>query len=245
MAEYRKRRLGGGVDFGREFGRVAEVRVGYQSYDLKLYPQIGDPAVLPTVQGRVGDARMQFQLIRVDNPVIPRQGQYVVLNNDWYEAFPNAPNPFNSTEGHISLFQRISAPASVYFSAAGGTTYGYHQTGVPQFALGGSVRGLPAYGSNELLTNQYFLFTGGYIRQLVQLPPFLGDHLYFVTNYQIGKAYALPLSVFPKAPPLSSNLPMSGTAGFIVNTIFGPVLVGGAVGDTGHQRFFFQLGRIF
>lgn len=245
VAEYRKRRLGGGLDFGREFGRVAELRVGYEAYDLKLNPEIGNPNVLPTVQGRVGDTRTRFQLNRVDDPVIPRSGQYVQFNNDWYDAAPRALGGFDTAEARIALFQRVSDLSSLYFTAAGGTSFRYQQTGVPQFSLGGSTRGLPAYGMNELLTNQYFLFIAGYIRQLAQLPPFLGDHIYFVSNYQIGKAYPLPSSAFSQAPPLSSRLPMSGAAGIVVNTIFGPILVGGAAGDTGHHRFFFQLGKIF
>jgi NTE family protein len=30
-----------------------------------------------------------------------------------------------------------------------------------------------------------------------------------------------------------------------MNTIFGPVEVGGAVGNYSHGKFFFQIGRIF
>jgi hypothetical protein len=30
-----------------------------------------------------------------------------------------------------------------------------------------------------------------------------------------------------------------------VNTIFGPVLFGGAYGATGHHKIFFGLGRVF
>jgi NTE family protein len=38
---------------------------------------------------------------------------------------------------------------------------------------------------------------------------------------------------------------MDGSAGFIVNTIFGPVEAAGAIGDYGHARFFFRIGRTF
>jgi NTE family protein len=38
---------------------------------------------------------------------------------------------------------------------------------------------------------------------------------------------------------------MDGAAGIIVNTIFGPVEIAGAVGNSGHGRFFFRIGRIF
>jgi NTE family protein len=45
---------------------------------------------------------------------------------------------------------------------------------------------------------------------------------------------------FP-APRLSGD----GAAGVIAETAFGPVFIGGSVGDTGHQKWFFQLGRVF
>jgi NTE family protein len=106
---------------------------------------------------------------------------------------------------------------------------------VPPFSLGG-VHALAAYGTNELLTNQYFLFKAGYIRQLGELPPFIGRDLDLIGAYELGKAYGLPNA---------SHLPTDAVGGIIVNTIFGPVLVGGAYGDTGHHRFFFSLGRIF
>jgi hypothetical protein len=38
---------------------------------------------------------------------------------------------------------------------------------------------------------------------------------------------------------------MDVAGGLLVNTIFGPVLVAGAVGDYGHARFYFQIGHVF
>jgi hypothetical protein len=38
---------------------------------------------------------------------------------------------------------------------------------------------------------------------------------------------------------------MDGVGAVIVNTIFGPVVVGGSFGDSGHRKFFFELGRLF
>jgi NTE family protein len=98
---------------------------------------------------------------------------------------------------------------------------------------------LVAWGTNELLTNQYFLFQTGYIRRLASLPPFLGDTLNVVGSYELGKTYQLPNG--PKPP----NLPMDFVGGLLVKTIFGPVEIGGAVGDYGRGRFFFQVGQVF
>jgi NTE family protein len=33
--------------------------------------------------------------------------------------------------------------------------------------------------------------------------------------------------------------------GFIVNTLLGPIQFGGAVGATGHYKFFYAIGRTF
>jgi hypothetical protein len=30
----------------------------------------------------------------------------------------------------------------------------------------------------------------------------------------------------------------------VINTLFGPLAIGGSVGDTGHREWFFRLGRI-
>jgi hypothetical protein len=44
---------------------------------------------------------------------------------------------------------------------------------------------------------------------------------------------------------LSSNLPTDGTDAFVMDTRLGPLAIGGSVGNTGHQKWFFRLGRIF
>ena len=141
------------------------------------------------------------------------------------------------SEIQAQQFFRISAPSSIYVSAFGGSSYGY-KTGVPVFSLGGSQR-LVAWNTNELFTNQYFLGQLGYIRELIKLPPFLGSSVNFLGLLELGKTYKLP---YAPSPP---HLPMDAAAGLLVNTIFGPVEIAGAVGDYGHARFFFRIGRTF
>ena len=61
--------------------------------------------------------------------------------------------------------------------------------------------------------------------------------MYAVIAAEGGKLYDLP--------PGTSTLPGDFTAGIIMNTIFGPVQIGGAFGATGHYKFFYQLGKVF
>jgi NTE family protein len=237
IASYRTREVLGGTDIGYGFGNTGELRLGYEGGYEKLSPEIGNSAVLPTVSGGTGDVRLQFQLNTLDDPVIPRSGKSLEFYTKGYNANPAAPGPFPLSEIQSQSFFRLNQQSSVFFSASGGTSYGY-KTGIPAFSLGGSQR-LVAWGTNELLTDQYFLGQIGYIRQMATLPPFLGSSIDILGVYELGKTYKLPLG---PSPP---NLPMDGAAGIVVNTIFGPVEVAGAVGDYGRARFFFRIGRIF
>jgi NTE family protein len=237
IATYRNRQIVGGFDVGYQFGTSGELRLGYEGGYEKLSPQIGNSAVLPTVSGPTGDARLQYQLNTLDNPVIPRSGESLNIYTKGYSVNPAAPGPFPLSEVQSQSFFRISEPASVFFGASGGSSYGY-KAGIPAFSLGGSQR-LVAWNTNELYTNQYFLGQLGYIRELAKLPPFLGSNIEFIGLAEVGKTYKLALG--PKPP----DLPLDGAAGIIVNTIFGPVELAGAIGDYGRGRFFFRIGRIF
>jgi NTE family protein len=237
QASYRIRQMLGGLDTGYSFGRTGEFRLGYEGGYEKASPTIGNAPELPTTSGATGDVRIQYQLNTLDDPVIPRSGVSLLMYTKGYNTNPAAPGAFPLSEIQSEAFFRLNRPSSVYVSADGGSSYGY-KTGIPTFSLGGS-RQLVAWGTNELLTNQYFLGQVGYIRELVKLPPFLGSSVDFLGILELGKTYKLPLA---PSPP---HLPMDAVGGLIVNTIFGPVLIAGAVGDYGHARFYFQVGRVF
>ena len=237
LALYRNRMTGGAVDFGYAFGRAGELRLGYEGGYQHLSPQIGNVAELPNVSGGTGDVRLQYSLNRLDDPVVPRSGESVKFYTKYFNANPAASEGFPVSELHLQNFWRLSDPSSVFLNAYGGTSYGY-KTGIPAFSLGGVTHFL-AFGENELLTNQYYLFQGGYIRKLLQMPPLLGSTIDFLATFEVGKTYQLPNG--PKPP----YLPADAAGALVVNTLFGPVEVGGAVGDYGHVKFFFQVGRIF
>jgi NTE family protein len=237
QASYRLREFLGGIDTGYAFGRTGELRLGYEGGYQKIYPEIGNVPTLPTTSGATGDVRIQYQLTTLDQPVIPRSGVSLLAYTKGYTVNPAAPGPFPVTEVQAQDFFRLNKPSSIFLAAYGGSTYGY-KAGVPAFSLGGSQR-LVAWSTNELLTNQYFLGQIGYIRELAHLPPLLGGTVDFLGVLEVGKTYKLPNG---PSPP---NLPMDAAAGLLVNTIFGPVLVAGSVGDYGHARFYFRIGRVF
>src|SRR5271166_729023 len=161
---YRETNAGGAVDVGYQFGRTVELRVGYEGGWKHFAPEIGNRSELPSLSGTYGDTRIQYKLINVDDPVIPRSGQALQADFFWTNTSPNAPKPYPVGEIVSQNFFRLNEPSSVFLNGYAGTTFNY-TTGLPQFSLGGSQR-LVAYGINELLMDKYFLFQLGYIRQL-------------------------------------------------------------------------------
>ena len=235
LAQYRKTSVGGGLEVGYEFGRVAQLTLGYTGAKESLTLKIGDQTVLPNVSGRFGETKLRFAVNQVDNPVIPRTGEYMNISTSWVDANPGAAHSFPTAAGGVLKFIKLNQPSSVYFGARGGTSFGNELVGVPLFSLGGP-DSFAAYGENELLTDQYYLFQTGYLRRVAKIPALLGEGLYFNTLLEAGRVFA---------PPFKSQTPGDAVAALIANTIFGPIQFGGAVGATGHRRVFFKLGRIF
>ncbi len=238
-SEYRRNNLGGGIDVGYQFGNVSELRVGYEGGWENFSQQTGNQNLLPTLSGAYANAKAQFRLNTLDNAVIPRKGSALDATFLYSNANPLPPSSFPSLEVGSRNFFRISEPSSVFLAGFAGTTFN-RRTGLPQFSLGGSQL-LVAYGQNELLMDEYFLFQVGYLRQLARLPPLLGGGIYFLGVYEAAQVYNQPSYVLNKA----SGFPTDGALGLVVNTIFGPVEAAYAYGDTGHRKFFFRIGRLF
>jgi NTE family protein len=152
--------------------------------------KLGTPQ-FSSVEGGVRASRFHFATDHLDDPIIPRRGYLSELTFHWVDTNPGAPAAFPTLELRTEFFKTISQPSTVFLSAQGGSTLGYDRTGLPQYFLGGTA-GLFAYGPNEVRGDQYYLFRAGYLHRLLTLPPFLGNGLYAVTFYEVGKMFNAP-----------------------------------------------------
>ncbi len=234
IAQYRIGRYGGGADLGFAIDRFSEIRLGYEAGYFRSSLSVGSP-VLPAPDGRTGVSSISYRLDKLDSPLVPRTGQSARFRVAWIDAAPGSGRAFPLSEAYIAFIRPVSKRSSVYLQAFGGTTFGHDDTGLPQFFLGGPSQ-LSAYGTNELRTNQYWLARVGYIYELFNLPPIIGHKGYFTSAYEFGKAYGAPGA---------SRLPNDGSLGLVMETLAGPLFVGGSVGDSGHHRLYFSLGRFF
>jgi NTE family protein len=235
-SQYRKRQFGGALDVGYTFGAHAEARVGYQSAYQRYSPVIGDTVIYPVQSGRIGVSRFHYNLNLTDDPVLPMRGMSATYRGEWWDANTGTKKPFPLTELRTRFLFPLNTKSSAYLTASGGSTLGFENTGIPPFSLGGGVQ-LSAFGENELITNQYYLFQTGYIRTLAKLPPFLGDTISLLTTYEAGKTFFLPDE---------PSVPMDGVVGIVIKTAVGPFEIAGAAGNgKDHRKIFFQLGRLF
>ncbi|HEV8412137.1 MAG TPA: patatin-like phospholipase family protein [Bryobacteraceae bacterium] len=234
IAQYRLGRYGGGADLGFAIDRFSEIRMGYEAGYFSSSLSIGSP-VLPAPNGRTGVSSINYRLDRLDSPLVPRTGQAAQFRAAWIDAAPGAGTGFPLSDAYFGVIRPVSKRGSVYLQTFGGTTFGHNETGLPQFFLGGPSQ-LSAYGTNELRTDQYWLARVGYVYELFSLPPIIGHKTYFTSAYEFGKAYGAPGA---------SRLPNDGSLGLVMETLAGPLFVGGSVGDTGHRRVYFSLGRFF
>ncbi len=235
-SQYRKRQFGGALDFGYTFRNKAEARLGYQSAYQRYSPVIGDTVIYPVQSGRIGVTRFHYNLDLTDDPVLPMRGMSANYRGEWWDANTGTKKPFPVTELRTRFLFPLTTKSSAYLALSGGTTLGYESTGIPPFSLGGGLQ-LSAFGENELITNQYYLFQTGYIRRLARLPPFLGDTISLVTTYEAGKTFFLPNE---------PSVPMDGVVGIVVKTVVGPFEIAGTAGNgKDHRKIFFQLDKVF
>ena len=236
LADYRQGQAASGFDLGYSFDRFSELRIGYSVGYLDYFLRLGTPTFTSS-SGTVASLRARFVLDHTNDPVIPTKGYYIQSLFHFYNEYPGATQNFPTLQFNLNGFQPVSSKGSIFLSASGGTTFSFQHVGSPPpFFLGGPNQ-LSAYGVHELFGNQYFFARGGYLHKIFTLPPFVGKQVYLSGAGEFGKMYGDPFPI----PKFSADV----VGGFVAETSLGPVFIGGSLGDTGHQKWFFQLGRIF
>jgi NTE family protein len=232
-----------GVNLGINLGRLSDVRLGGYLGHLDAGVQVGDPG-LPEVTGREGVAELNWRLDTQDSYVIPSKG--VLASSNMRYLFDGPELTVGGSEAYTSqdLFQ-LSGEATQFWSlgernrlfALGGLGTSFDGNPLPtaQFPLGSPLH-LGAYNVGEILGNHYFIATGGYLRQLGRLPDFIGGPVYAGAWLENGDAFD---------DWSSATVRTHASLGVIMDTLIGPVLVGGSAGFDGRWRTYIGIGRLF
>jgi NTE family protein len=236
IAEYRIQQSGLGFDLGYAINSKSEVRVGQGFLWYRTKKVItNDP--FPDVTERDGVTNLRYRYYGVDNVELPRSGFAADFITNRFQRVEGLTN-FTQSELRLRYFQPTSKNGSIIFTASGGTSYSASTLDVllQGYSLGGPFK-VGAYGQNELLGNQYFLFQTGYEHKLMSFSPLMGEGLYVMGLGELGKVYDSPTS--------SVSLAADGSVALVARTALGPMFLGASVGNAGHRRWWFGMGRIF
>ncbi len=235
LAEYTENKNGFGIDLGYQFNSKTELRLGedYQWYGETL--KVGTPIEQAFhITPFVSNAR--FQYLGQDSVQVPTRGTELRTLYTYSTQSPNSSVGYSQWNTMIAHFIPVKSRGIIFGTGSGGTSFGADNLGLAGFSLGGPLR-LSAYNRGELLGNDYFLAQGGYLYQLMKLNPVIGDSIYAGGFYEIGKVWG--------AAPGTPTLPNDVSGILIVKSLIGPIFGGASIGDSGHKKWFFGLGRIF
>ena len=104
-----------------------------------------------------------------------------------------------------------------------------------QFALGMPFK-LGAYDTGEIIGANYYIATGGYLRQVGRLPDFMGGPVFAGGWLENGDAFD-EWSL--------AGWRTNGGVGLVMDTLVGPVIVAGSWGFDGRWRTYIAVGRMF
>jgi NTE family protein len=235
LEQYKERRGGFGADFGYQFNNKAELRAGEDYQWFSQNRTIGTPAeqefhLTPWISS------LRFQYLGQNDVMVPTQGSIVRTVYQYFTQRPNESGGYSQMTGQLSHFFPVEQRGVIFGVGSGGTSFGADNLGLAGLTLGGPLR-LSAYGENELLGTDYFLGQAGYLYRIIRLNPVFGGSIYGGGMYEIGKMYG--------GNPETPSLPNDFAALVIVKTIVGPLFGGFSVGDSGHRKWYFGLGRVF
>jgi len=243
IARYRQdiSRLGGNV--GVNVGAQSDVRVGAYVGRRTASITVGDPG-FPELSGKETGAEIAWRVDTQDSPVIPSRGILSQVRLSRIFDGPDIDVNGEPVEFSTQLTQ-LSGTASQFWSKGPrnrlflygglGTSFGEIPLPTDQFALGMPFR-LGAYDTGEIIGSNYYVATGGYLRQIGRLPDFMGGPIFAGGWLENGDAFD-EWSL--------AKWRTNGGVGVVMDTLVGPVVVAGSWGFDGRWRTYVAVGRAF
>ena len=134
----------------------------------------------------------------------------------------------------ISLAHQIGNNIFI-FATEGGTMFNRNVAQPFRFTLGGPLR-LTASAIDEYRGTDYFLVKPAFLRRIAKLPAPLGQSIYLGAAYEAGQM---------RAPGLHTITRQDVYFGIVAETPLGVITLAPAIGDDGHRKFIFTLGKLF
>ena len=242
LARYRQTLPRGGLNVGVNIGARSDVRVGAYVQDTSASIETGNPG-FPEIEGKETGAEVVWRVDTQDSAVVPATGVrsqvrlWHVFDGPEFvggpqSRFDTAPTQLSGT---ANQFWSLDPASRVFIYAGLGTSFDSTPLPPDQFALGVPFA-LGAYDAGELRGSHYYVATAGYLRRVGRLPDFVGGPVYAGAWLENGDVFdSWQLAAW------RSN----GGAGFVMDTLVGPVVVAGSWSFDGRWRTYLAVGRTF
>jgi NTE family protein len=234
LSERQLQSIGGGLDFGWTDQRTREFRAGWEMDNIRWQTEVGSGAdSLPNVYGATQKARMRFVYDNQDRELVPQYGMRLVAQAGYLYntvASPNAPQ----ITAQATFAHKIGKNLAL-FSLDSGTMLNRNVAQPFRFTLGGPAR-LTASAIDEYRGTDYFLVSPAFLRRIASLPAPLGHSIYVGAAYEAGQM---------RAPDARTITRQDVYFGIVAETPLGVIMLAPAIGDDGHRKFVFTLGKFF
>ena len=232
LAERQLQVAGGGVDVGWSDSRTRELRVGYQAANVRWTHMIGNDGA-PDIIGTEQRGRVRFAYDTQDRALVAQFGLRVITEVAYlHKTVASVDAPQITTQ--IS-YAHARNKNDFIFAAEGGTMFNRQVAEPFRFTLGGPLR-LTASSIDEFRGTDYFLLEPAYLRRIAHLPAPLGQSIYLGGGYEAGQV---------RAPDRRTVTRQDVYFGVVAETPLGVITIAPAVGDDGHRKFTFTLGKLF
>ncbi|MDJ0794462.1 MAG: patatin-like phospholipase family protein [Woeseiaceae bacterium] len=233
IARLRLSEAEGGIDFGRELGRVGELRVGVFTGVGEARVKIGDPA-LPNIDFETGGAFASLRFDTLDNTRFPREGARADLR--WTLSRPGlgADSKFDTIEGEV-LQTWSRGKNSLQFGLEYATTLESDRAVQDFFPLGGFLR-LSGLERGEISGPHAALAKLVYYRRIGNSKGILDTPIYLGVSAEAGNVWQNRSDISLASMQINGSL----FAGF--DTFIGPVYVAAGLAEQGQSNFYLFIG---
>jgi NTE family protein len=233
IAERLEQNLDAGVEAGRTIGNSVQISAGWRAIDTHWSLTTGSGGG-PYISGTAQEGLLHIDIDEETSGTVSPSGFRL---NASAGALYHAVDSVNAPLAMVSAARTWQWRDKNIFGLTGDIN-SYLRANVAEpfrFTLGGPRR-LSASSMDEYRGTDAYLARAGYLHRIAALPTGLGQGLYAVFGYEAGEIWS---------PETNAILRQDATAGLLAATPLGSISVGGSVGDAGHRKFFFTIGRLF
>jgi NTE family protein len=236
IAQYDVKTLGGGLDFGMQFGSLGELRLGVAGSVVHADVNTG-AATLPSFAVDTAAVTLRLALSTLDRPTIATHGGEIRAGVDFSSRALGADATYDRAFGGASRFFGRGRHTG-FVVADGGSNLGTTIPPYDEFALGG-LFSLGGYSEGELRGQYFATAKVGYHYRIAALPSGFGQGVYVGALLEAGNTWdrSADISV--------SDLLYSATVLLGADTIIGPMFLAYAHAEGGSDRVYLTVGRTF